>query len=318
MSKILVTGAAGFIGSQLCAKLLAEGYEVIGLDCFDDYYDRAQKKSNLAGLLKQKNFTFLAEDILKADLKKILDQVESVFHLAARPGVRASWGKNFEVYLRQNIQATQALLEECKERKLEKFVYASSSSVYGDCRELPVTEKAVPQPVSPYGVSKLAAEHLVYLYWKNFQVPTVSLRYFTVYGPGQRPDMAFHRFLKNARLGQPLEVFGSGEQSRDFTFITDAVAATYKALKAEVAGRVFNIGGGHRATVKQVIETIALIIKQSEGKGIKIEHKPPQAGDVGHTWADTSAARTELGFDPRTDLAAGLKAEYDWIKILCR
>lgn len=314
MSKILVTGAAGFIGSTLSEKLLSEGYEVIGLDCFDEYYDLAQKRSNLQTLLKQKSFNFLEQDILKADLPKILGQVEGVFHLAARPGVRASWGRNFEVYLRQNVMATQALLEECKSRKLKKVVYASSSSVYGDCQQLPATEAGLPRPISPYGVSKLAAEHLVYLYWKNYGVPTVSLRYFTVYGPRQRPDMAFHRFLKNAHLGQPLQVFGTGEQSRDFTFVADAVQATFNALNAETVGRAYNIGGGHRASVKDVLKEVSALVRRSESREPKVEYLPDQAGDVGHTWADTSAAKKDLKFDPRTDLSAGLRAEFDWVR----
>lgn len=314
MSRILVTGAAGFIGATLSEKLLAEGHEVIGLDGFDEYYDPAQKRSNLQNLLKQKSFTFREEDILKADLPKILGQVEGVFHLAARPGVRASWGKNFEIYLRQNVLATQALLEESKGKKLKKFVYASSSSVYGDCKQLPVTESGLPQPISPYGVSKLAAEHLVYLYWKNYGLPTVSLRYFTVYGPRQRPDMAFHRFLKNAHLGQPIQVFGTGEQSRDFTFVSDAVQATYNALGAATTGQVFNVGGGHRASVKEVLSQVANLVKKEAGREIKVEYLPAQPGDVGHTWADTSAAKKKLSFEPRTDLYVGLKAEYDWVR----
>jgi UDP-glucose 4-epimerase len=232
-----------------------------------------------------------------------------VFHLAAQAGVRKSWGRDFAIYTANNIEATQLLLEACVGRPLERFVYASSSSVYGDNVAIPMTEQALPQPVSPYGVSKLAAEQLCYLYHANFGVPTTALRYFTVYGPKQRPDMGFHRFLRATIQGQPITVFGDGEQTRDFTYVADAVSATVAAATRGVAGRVYNIGGGSRVSINHVLDMIGRVA----GRAPAIAVDRAQKGDMRHTYADTSLARADLGFAPAVGLEQGLAAEYQWL-----
>ncbi|MEK6630547.1 MAG: NAD-dependent epimerase/dehydratase family protein, partial [Acidobacteriota bacterium] len=247
--KALVTGAAGFIGSTLAERLLDEGAEVTGLDGFIDYYPRWIKERNLAPLKTRAAFTFVESTVADADLDRWLGGVTHVFHLAAQAGVRKSWGRDFQVYTVNNIDATQHLLEACCRFPIERFVYASSSSVYGDLASIPMREDSLPQPVSPYGVTKLAAEQLCYLYHVNHGVPTTALRYFTVYGPRQRPDMGFHRFLRAAIRGEAITLYGDGEQTRDFTFVADAVAATMAAGTRGVAGSVYNIGGGSRVSI---------------------------------------------------------------------
>ena len=248
--RCLVTGVAGFIGSHLAEVLLDQGHTVIGIDCFTDYYAREFKERNLLGLKEKKEFQLIETDLLNLDLVALLKQVDWVFHLAAQAGVRASWGMNFEIYTHNNILATQKLLEASKDTELKGFIYASSSSVYGDTKQLPTPERTYLQPLSPYGVTKLAAEHLCYLYYKNFGVPTVALRYFTVYGPRQRPDMAFHRFLKAALMEGEIEIYGDGQQSRDFTYISDIVTAHLLTMKRFYPGEVFNIGGAHKQYLK--------------------------------------------------------------------
>jgi UDP-glucose 4-epimerase len=228
--------------------------------------------------------------------------------------VRKSWGRDFAVYTTNNVEATQVLLEACVPLKLDKFVYASSSSVYGDNVEMPMKEDAMPQPVSPYGVTKLAAEHLCNLYFTNHGVPAVSLRYFTVYGPRQRPDMGFHRFLRSTILGEPITLYGDGEQTRDFTFVTDAVCATITAAEHGVPGRVYNVGGGSRVTINDVIDMIARVA----GRRPHITVDSAQKGDMRHTFADTSRARMDLRFAPAVDLERGLSAEYQWLNELLR
>ncbi len=305
--RCLVTGVAGFIGSHLAERLVGEGWEVVGVDCFTDYYPRPLKEANLARLRDEPHFHLVEADLGTANLTSLLDGVEVVFHQAAQAGVRASWGTSFADYTHNNVLATQRLLEAAKDRPLRKFVYASSSSVYGDTRDLPMRETSLPRPYSPYGVTKLAAEHLCELYRRNFGVPTISLRYFTVYGPRQRPDMGFHRFIRFALTGRPVPVYGDGEQTRDFTYISDAVEANLLALREGVTG-VFNIGGGSRVTVNQVLEMLREIL----GVEFQIEHQERQHGDVRHTWADTSAAREALGFVPKVGLREGLTAQVEW------
>jgi nucleoside-diphosphate-sugar epimerase len=307
--KALVTGAAGFIASHLSGQLLDRGAEVIGIDCFADYYPRPIKEANLEALGSRPGFSFIESTIQGADLDRLLDGVTHVFHLAAQAGVRKSWGHDFQVYTTNNIEATQVLLEACVGKPLHRLVYASSSSVYGDAATIPMREDAVPHPLSPYGVTKLAAEHLCHLYSANHRVPATSVRYFTVYGPRQRPDMAFNRFLKAARRGDPIAVFGDGGQTRDFTFVTDAVAGTIAAGERGVPGRAYNLGGGSRVSLNEVLD----IIGRVTGQPLHIERGPAQKGDVRDTYADTSLARTDLGFQPTVSLADGLAEEYRWL-----
>jgi nucleoside-diphosphate-sugar epimerase len=310
--KALVTGAAGFIGSHLSRALAERGAEVIGLDCFSDYYPRPLKDGNVTRLRDLSNFQLVEARIQDADLARLLDGVTHIFHLAAQAGVRKSWGRDFQTYTVNNIEATQVLLEACVGRPIERLVFASTSSVYGDAAEIPMREDARPQPISPYGVTKLAAEHLCMLYVVNHRVPVVALRYFTVYGPHQRPDMGFHRFLTAAHHGDPITVYGDGEQTRDFTFVADAVSATRLAGERGVPGRVYNIGGGSRVSVNHVLT----LIEQVVGRPVTIAREAAQKGDMRDTYADTSLAAADLGFAPRTTLLDGLKAEYAWLQTM--
>ncbi len=305
----LLTGVAGFIGSTLAGRLLDRGAQVTGIDCFTDYYPRPVKEANLATLVGRPGFQFVESDIRHADLARLLSDTTHVFHLAAQAGVRKSWGRDFDVYTTNNIEATQVLLEACVGVKIERLVYASSSSVYGDDTPLPMRETALPAPLSPYGVTKLAAEHLCNLYHANHGVPCVSLRYFTVYGPRQRPDMAFHRFLRAAIASQPITLYGDGEQTRDFTFVSDAVAATADAATRGIPGRVYNIGGGSRVSVNQVLELVGRITRRR----LDIRREGAQKGDMRDTYADTSRARADLGFAPSVTIEEGLAAEYEWM-----
>lgn len=310
--KALVTGAAGFIGSTLSEALTARGADVIGIDCFTDYYPRAIKERNLAVLQKRPNFTFVEAQLQTVALEPILDGVTHIFHLAAQAGVRKSWGRDFLTYTTHNVDATQRLLEAVKDRPLERFVYASSSSVYGDTVAIPMREDAMVQPVSPYGVTKLAAEHLCLLYAVNYGVPTVSLRFFTVYGPKQRPDMGFHRFIRAALTGQPITLYGDGEQTRDFTFVDDIVAALIAAGERGQVGGVYNVGGGSRVSINDVLA----IIERVTGRTLDIRREPAQKGDMRDTFADTTRAKTDLGFAPSTSLEQGLRAETEWLSTL--
>ena len=307
--RALVTGVAGFIGSTLAERLLKDGADVVGLDCFTDYYPRPMKERNLTALTGHSRFTLVESSIHQADLAALLTDRTHVFHLAAQAGVRKSWGRDFAVYTVNNIEATQIVLEACAKVTLERIVYASSSSVYGDNTPMPMREDARLEPVSPYGVSKLAAEQLCYLYHVNHRLPTVSLRYFTVYGPRQRPDMGFHKFLRASMLNEPITVYGDGLQTRDFTFVADAVSATIAAATGGRPGRVYNIGGGSRVSINQVLKMIARI----SGRRPLITVDPAQKGDMRHTYADTRLARAELGFEPKVGLEEGLAAEHKWL-----
>jgi UDP-glucose 4-epimerase len=307
--KALITGAAGFIGSHLTSALLDRGAEVTGLDSFTDYYPRFVKEANVGANAGRPGYHFIEGSVQHADLYALLHGKTHVFHLAAQAGVRKSWGSDFRIYTTNNVDATQRLLEACVGLPLHRFVYASSSSVYGDNASIPMREDALPQPVSPYGVTKLAAEQLCYLYFVNHKVPTTSVRYFTVYGPRQRPDMAFHRFLKAALRGDPITLYGDGEQTRDFTFVTDAVDATVAAGEKGVLGRAYNVGGGSRVSVNQLIA----IIERVDGKPLKVRREPAQKGDMRDTFADSTLARNDLGFAPKVSLEQGLEAEYRWL-----
>jgi nucleoside-diphosphate-sugar epimerase len=307
--KALVTGTAGFIGSTLSTALTDRGAQVVGIDCFTDYYGRDIKERNLAELKTRPSFRFVEARLQDVDMDALLDGVTHVFHLAAQAGVRGSWGDQFRSYTSHNVDATQRLLEALKGREIARVVYASSSSVYGDVAKIPFQETAYLQPLSPYGVTKLAAEHLCHLYHVNHQVPTVSLRYFTVYGPRQRPDMGFHRFIRAALLGEPITLFGDGEQTRDFTFVGDIVAATVAAADRGRPGGIYNIGGGSRVTINQVLDMIARIT----GRTLDIRRLPAEKGDMRDTFADSSRAQADLGFSPSHSLEDGLKAECAWL-----
>jgi UDP-glucose 4-epimerase len=307
--KCIVTGAAGFIGSHLCRRLLQGGFSVTGIDCLSDYYPRWIKEKNIGPLLGNKRFRFLAEDILSLDLKTIFIRADVLFHLAAQAGVRSSWGESFAVYVRDNIQATQKILEEAKSHSLRKIIFASSSSVYGLCPELPMREASPLLPLSPYGVTKLAGEHLCFLYHKNYGLPAVSLRFFTVYGPGQRPDMAFHKFFKAIAEKKEIPVYGDGCQTRDFTFIEDVIEAVVSSLENGRAGESYNIGGGHRKTLQDLFPLFEEICR----KKIKVQYLDKQKGDVPDTWASIAKAREELHYSPRTPLREGLREQWKWI-----
>jgi UDP-glucose 4-epimerase len=304
---VLVTGTAGFIGSHLVERLLDSGARVTGVDCFTDYYDPALKRANLSNALRHPRFTLLELDLGADDLARLPD-VTAVFHQAAQAGVRASWGADFAVYTHHNVLGTQRLLERYKRTPLERFVYASSSSVYGDAERYPTDETLLPRPFSPYGVTKLAGEHLVLLYGRNFGVPVAALRYFTVYGPRQRPDMAFHRFCRAMLRGEPITVYGDGRQSRDFTYVDDAIEANLRAWKRSAPQGVYNVGGGSQV---EVLEAIA-ILERALGVRADIRFEPLPPGDPLRTRADASRLRADLDFAPRVPIEQGLAAEAEW------
>ncbi len=308
----LVTGAAGFIGSHLTEALLDRGYRVRGADMFTPYYPRPFKKANLDAIGDRDGFEFMEVDLRTADLEFLASDVNVVFHQAAQAGVRASWGDEFDLYTQHNVLVTQRLLEFFKGRDLDKFVYASSSSVYGEAVSLPMKETDRPQPYSPYGVTKLAAEHLCRLYTRNFGVPTVSLRYFTVCGPRQRPDMAFHKLIRAILREEEFSVYGEGDQTRDFTAVMDAVAANIAAAEVGRAGEVYNIGGGARISLKEAVAMLETII----GKKARIRFEDKQKGDPMHTVADTSRAREDLGYLPKVPLSEALRLETEWLSDL--
>ena len=306
--RALITGAAGFIGSQLAERVLSDGGSVRGVDRFSTYYDPVLKRANLAGLERTEGFELIEGNLTELDAELLLDGVDTVFHLAGQPGVRASWGDEFGLYMDDNVLATQKLLEAAKGAdELGRFVIASSSSIYGDAESFPTSEAQKPAPVSPYGVTKLAAEHLCGLYFKGFGVPTVALRYFTIFGPRQRPDMAFNRFIAAALDATPITVFGDGLQERDFTFVGDAVEATLAAGERGTPGAVYNIAGGNSANVLEVIETIAGLA----GREMEVRHEDAVTGDARKTGADTSLAAAELRYAPKVTLAEGLAAQLD-------
>lgn len=311
MARALVTGAAGFIGSTLTDALLADGHAVVGVDCFNDNYAPADKHANLARAHNYDAFELVHGDLVELDPARLIEPCDVIFHLAGEPGVRSSWGPRFDRYPRNNVAATWRLLDALVDVPGKRFVYASSSSVYGDALTLPTPEDVAPRPLSPYGVTKLAAEHLCVRYGEEQDVDTVALRYFSVYGPRQRPDMAFRRFCEAIVAGRPIEVFGDGRQSRDFTYVDDIVAATRAAATAATRpGRVFNVGGGRAVSLNRALETLA----QVAGRPLDVRHAERQEGDVAATGADTARARHELGFQPTTPLHEGLAAELEWVQ----
>jgi UDP-glucose 4-epimerase len=308
--RALVTGCAGFIGSHLTESLLREGWEVVGVDCFNENYGRAAKLRNLEQARDWTGFDFVPVDLSRGAVADLVEDCDTIFHLAAEPGVRASWGQRFDNYLRNNVLATQHLLEALRGNDGKRFVYTSSSSIYGQAESLPTPEDVRPQPHSPYGMTKLAAEHLCSLYHANYGVQTTCLRYFTVYGPRQRPDMAFHIFCAAALRGEPINVFGDGRQTRDFTFVADVVNATRAAATApEAPGMAFNIGGGTRVSLVEAIE----LIGEFAGRPVEVVRLPRQDGDVRDTGADTRRAQALLGFAPSVPFEEGLHREFQWM-----
>lgn len=309
-TKALVTGAAGFIGSRLTAALLSCGVSVVGLDSFAPYYARELKDANLRTVRDHPALDLHEGDLVDADLKELLDGVDVVFHLAAQPGVRASWDAGFDGCLRTNVLATQRLLEAMAQQAPDaRLVYSSSSSVYGDAGGDVLSETAELRPRSPYGVTKLAGEQLCGVYAANWGLRTVALRYFTVYGAHQRPDMALHRLITAALTGRPFPMFGDGTQRRDFTHVTDVVAANMAVLHAEVAsGYVCNIAGGTIASLTELIR----IVEQVTGADVPIERRAVQPGDVMCTAADTSRARQALDWHPSVTLCEGVAEQVAW------
>ncbi len=301
MSRYLVTGCAGFIGSHLTDEIIARGDEVVGVDAFTDYYARETKELNLAEARADTGLSLVELDLTEGELKPLLDGVDGVFHLAAQPGVRGSWGDGFARYVQDNILATQRLFDAMAGTGL-RVVMASTSSVYGNAETYPTREDATPRPVSPYGVTKLACESLARTYAECFGLEVVLLRYFSVYGPRQRPDMAFARIIAAVLGERTFSVFGSGEQSRDFTYVGDAVEATLAAMEGGPAGIVYNVGGGSETTLNQAIE----VCERLADKQLRVVHEPQALGDVRRTGADTTLAAAELGWRPRISLEEGL------------
>lgn len=306
---VLVTGAAGFIGSHLCETLLDRGDEVLGIDCFTDYYPRPIKERNLHALRGRSGFRFLEVDLNSADLPTLLQGKAIVYHLAAQAGVRASWGQDFSNYIRLNIEATQKLLEAMKNASGTRLVFASSSSVYGKTTQLPTPENIVLSPNSPYGATKVTGEHLCALYAENWGLDYAALRYFTVFGPRQRPDMGFNKFIRAILEDRPVDVYGDGSQSRDCTFVADIVDATIRAGETKTKSRVFNVGGGTRRPLKDVLN----LLQEYLSKKAKIRYTTKERGDVDHSHADIRRAQEEFGYTPRTSLEEGLRREALWL-----
>lgn len=307
--KILVTGAAGFIASHVVARLLKDGHEVTGIDSFDIYYPRGQKEKNLLPLMLHPQFKFMEDNLSTMPLVKVQKGTEAIVHLAAQPGVRGSWGTSFNRYVTNNIQATQKLLEEFKGSKLKRFVYASSSSVYGDVGAV-LSEEMRPEPKSPYGVTKLAAEQLCQLYHREYKMPTVALRFFSVYGPGQRPDMAFHRFCQSILREAAVSIYGDGQQVRDYTYVEDVAEVVSAALTApDAVGQVVNVGGGAASTLLEALS----ILEEISGRACPRTFLERQKGDAFSTRADTAKLERIFGFKPKVSLKEGLARQWEWM-----
>jgi UDP-glucuronate 4-epimerase len=305
----VVTGACGFIGTNLCLSLLEDGYHVTGIDAFTDNYEISIKRANYNDLKKFKNFKLIEDNLLKMELASLLQDVDVVYHLAGQPSVHNSWGEDFQVYSDRNIVLTQKLLSAANKAKVGRFVNSSSSSIYGRSSFSPTKESDEKRPISPYGVSKLAAENLVTLFGSEFGMSTVSLRYFTVFGPRQRPDMAFNKLIQAGHEGKTFQMHGDGAQTRDFTFVEDVVEANKLAALADInPGSVFNIGGGSPISMKKAIEMLEEIMV----KRIKLEFIPLGPGNPMITAADCTEADAILGWKPKRDIYSGLKAQVDW------
>jgi UDP-glucuronate 4-epimerase len=307
----VVTGAAGFIGSHLAEALCGSGHQVLGIDCFTDYYERSSKRRNLDALESTRSFSLSTADLRTGALPPLFDGADVVFHLAGQPGVRESWSAGFADYCSHNILATQLVLEAAAACRCPRVVYASSSSIYGAAPSYPSSETDLPRPLSPYGVTKLAAEHLCGLYAENFGLSTVALRYFSVFGPRQRPDMAIGRVIGAALRGHTFTLHGTGEQERDFTYVQDVVEATAAAATADLApGTVVNIGGGVATSMTDLID----LVGEATGGPVAVERTPVQAGDVDRTSANTDAAHLLLGWSPRFSLREGLAEQVAWAR----
>jgi len=307
---VIVTGVAGFIGSHIAEKILETNNKVIGIDCFTDYYSNKIKQNNLKNCKKHGDFTLIEDDLLKMELLPIFKKSKVLIHLAAQPGVRDSWGENFKKYVKNNIIATHRILEAANDtQSFDKIVLASSSSVYGN-QSGTMKEELIPKPISPYGVTKLAAENLGMAFSSSFELPIISLRYFTVYGPRQRPDMAFTKFIKAALTSGTARIFGDGTQMRDFTFISDVVHATISASKSKTQGEIFNIGGGHVNSIHKVFE----IIEDVTGSKMEKKFLPKQEGDVFRTEAGIEKASKILGYYPEISLEVGLRKQIEYMK----
>ena len=306
--KVLVTGAAGFIGSHLVEECLRQGWSVVAVDSLTTYYSPTAKVRNAAGFQRHHRCTYLEQDVLDLDLASVLDGVSVVFHLAAQAGVRASWGQSFDVYTQLNITVLQRLLEASRDSGLERFVFASSSSVYGDAEALPTREDAMLRPLSPYGATKALGEHLTYLYFRNYGVPTVNLRYFSVYGPRQRPDMAFHRAIEAGLNGVEFRLFGDGKQTRDFTYVADIVDGTILSAQRAEPGSTYNLGGGANISM---LDALALVDAEVGGT-LRVAKDEGQRGDARDTSADISRAAADLGYDPQWTVERGLREQVAW------
>jgi UDP-glucuronate 4-epimerase len=314
MPRYLVTGCAGFIGSTLTDTLLADGCEVVGVDAFTDYYPRAVKEAAIARALNHGSFEMIEHDLgAGPPPERALERLDGIYHLAARPGVRASWGSSFTGYVYDNMLGAHTIAEAAAGRGV-RLAFASSSSIYGDALAYPTSEETPPAPISPYGVTKLACEHLIAAHAKNLDLDAVTLRYFTVYGPRQRPDMAFSRIAAAIARRERFEVYGDGRQSRDFTYVDDAVAATIAALRSAPAGAVYNVGGGSEATLRDVVA----LAEELSGQSLDVGFGEAAPGDVRRTLADTTRIRDELGWRPRVDLRAGLAAELEAVGAMPR
>jgi UDP-glucuronate 4-epimerase len=306
--RTFITGCAGFIGSHLAESLLEDGHAVVGVDAFTDNYDLQRKLDNLERLRSWGTFDFFPLDVTRG-LGRLVEGCDVIFHLAAEPGVRSSWGARFDDYVRNNIVATKAVLQAARAQGETRVVYASSSSIYGQAECLPTPEHALPAPFSPYGMTKLAAEHLCGLYHRNFGLDVVALRYFSVYGPRQRPDMAFNIFCRQVLRGEPIVLYG-GAQTRDFTYVADIVRATRAAAESEVAvGLAVNIGGGSRISLDHAIDAL----RQVTGRPVPVRRAQEQDGDVRDTGADITLSRAVLGFMPSVGIREGLAAEWEWM-----
>jgi nucleoside-diphosphate-sugar epimerase len=299
-----VTGCAGFIGSHLTEALLARGDRVRGVDAFRDYYPRATKELNIAQARRSKNFELIEADLENLDFDVLADGLDGIFHLAAQPGVRGSWGETFALYARDNVIATQRIFENATRAEV-RVVWASSSSVYGNAEAYPTVEQTSPRPISPYGVTKLSCEQLATTYAESFGLDHVALRYFTVYGPRQRPDMAFSRIAQALAEGTTFPVYGTGDQTRDVTFVADAVSATLAAMERAPRASVYNVGGGSETSLNDVIS----IAERLAGRRLDVRREAAASGDVRRTAANITGAKDELGWQPNTSLEEGLRAQ---------